>query len=111
MRIDEALSVIREAVFGMSDREKKLDELFAMSPQFVRFPDAQWRSTTDQAGFPTEGKVWISDGTRVWDVWAHGGIDISQATACKFWLDGYVWPAPPTAERVAELSADAQVNS
>lgn len=99
----KALATMRRALLEQS---KAIEEMRRQAPQLVIFPDTQWRSAADQAGFPTEGKVWVSDGERVWDVWARGGLPPS-ATACKFWLDGYQWPAPPSAERVADLSAEA----
>lgn len=105
--IEEAMRALQAMRYALAEQARWIDEARHNAPQLVAFPDTCWRSTADQEGFPTEGKVWVSDGERVWDVWARGGIDIKHATACKFWLDGYRWPAPPSAERVLELTTEA----
>lgn len=101
--IDAALRALDAIKHELLEQVRWVEEARAQAPQMVFMPDDCWRSVADQSGFPAEGKVWVSDGERVWDVWARGGIPPS-ATACKFWLDGYRWPAPPSPERVAVLA-------
>lgn len=104
-RQDDALSSLRAMRWALQEQARWIADARKLAPQLVVFPDTCWRSVADQEGFPTEGKVWVSDGERVWDVWSRGGIPPS-ATAVKFWLEGYQWPAPPSAERVADLSTE-----
>lgn len=100
--LETAQHVLREAQYDIERKHRELDEAIACAPQ-LRTPDtSKWRSATDQIGMPDTGKVWVSDGSAVWDIWARGGIP-SSASAVKYWLDEYVWPTPPTAERKAEL--------
>jgi hypothetical protein len=101
--VDRAIEALQSMRYALKERSEYLEQARKLAPQLVVFPDDAWRLASDTKGFPTEGKVWVSDGERVWDIWARGGISPG-ATACKFWLDGYQWPAPPSAERVSALS-------
>ena len=65
------------------DHNRDVDLRGRLASAFLIWLGGGWHPRTE---VPPKGRVWTSDGQRVWWIWTDGEGIPDTATACKFWM-------------------------
>lgn len=81
---------VKEMQLVLAQLQDRLEEAGRAWPDHQIAP-AEWR---DRSEIPPVGKVWYSDGLRVWLINSDGTGMGGHPDVCRYWTTAYI-PAPP----------------
>jgi len=95
MRLSEEINALQAHVDALQDvldsLKKRIERVDKSWPDHQIIPSNDWH---DRNEIPPEGRIWASDGIRIWLISSDGkGID-DGATAVKYWSIAFI-PHPP----------------
>lgn len=85
-------TTVREMQIVLEQLQERLEQADKAWPDHQIVQTAEWRNRSE---IPPAGKVWYSDGVRVWLIHSDGTGMGGSPDVCRYWTTAYI-PAPPS---------------